>query len=73
MNTEEPHNSTFQGTYGFYALSRKMPYCQYFCYWVMMLLIFHIELKEKTSRGLEFMLLWADFSYWRMPYCRVPL
>ena len=27
--TEEPHNSAFQGTCWFYALSREMPYCQY--------------------------------------------
>ena len=32
--TEEPRNSAFQGTCGFYALLREMPYCQY------------IELKE---------------------------
>ena len=27
--TEEPRNSAFQGTCGFYALLREMPYCQY--------------------------------------------
>ena len=43
--TEEPRNSAFQGTYGFYVLLREIPYCQY------------IELKEKASRDLEFMLL----------------
>ena len=43
--TEERANSAFQGTCGFYALLREMPYCQY------------IELKEKASRDLEFMLL----------------
>ena len=45
IDTEEPRNSAFQGTCGFYALLREMPYCQY------------IELKEKASRDLEFMLL----------------
>ena len=43
--TEEPRNSAFQGTCGFYALLQEMPYCQY------------IELKENASRDLEFMLL----------------
>jgi len=43
--TEEPRNSAFQGTSGFYALLQEMPYCQY------------IELKEKVSRDLESMLL----------------
>ena len=38
-----------------------MPYCQY------------IELKEKASRDFEFKLLLAEFPYWRMPYCGVPL
>ena len=46
--TEEPRNSAFQGTCGCYALLREMPYCQY------------IELKEKASRDLEFIVLLAD-------------
>ena len=37
QNTEEPHNSAFQGTSLFHALLREMSYCQY------------IELKEKVS------------------------
>ena len=36
-HAEEPQNSEFQGTCGFYALLREMLYCQY------------IELKEKAS------------------------
>ena len=44
---EEPRISAFQGTCGFYALSREMPYFQYT----------YIALKEKASRDLEFMLL----------------
>ena len=35
--TEEPRNSAFQGTCGFYALLQEMPHCQY------------IELIEKAS------------------------
>ena len=45
VHTEEPRNSAFQGICGFYTFLREMPYCQY------------IELKEKASRDLEFMLL----------------
>ena len=59
--TEEPRNSAFQGTCGFYALLRERPYRQY------------IELNEKTSSDLEFMLLYVDFPYRRMPYCGVHL
>ncbi len=44
-DTEELCISAFQGTCNFYALLREMPYCQ--C----------IDLKEKASRNLEFMLL----------------
>ena len=43
--TEEPRSIAFQGICEFYALLREMSYFQY------------IELKEKTSRDLEFILL----------------